>query len=177
MGFKNENDLIILIGDTNEEFGGSEFLKLQNNNNNYKPPALNLEAEKKLINILLELIQNGIIKSAHDISEGGLITAIAESCFTLGGQVGVKIENPQKGSISEDAFLFSESQSRAIVSLDKNKLKEFKAALNKQNMEYHLLGSVGGDRLVVDNIIDISILDAFNAWDKSFVKLLNNNHG
>jgi len=173
--FKNENDLIILIGITREEFGGSEYLKLLNNNDDYKPPSLNLEAEKKLINILLELIQNGIIISAHDISEGGLIVAIAESCFTPQGPVGVKIENPQDNSISEDAFLFSESQSRAVISLDKNKLNKFKSALNRQNIEYHLLGTVGGNRLIVDKIIDIPILDIFNAWDKSFVKLLNNN--
>jgi phosphoribosylformylglycinamidine synthase len=174
--FKNENDLIIVIGNTHQEFGGSEYLKLLGNNNNYKPPSLNLQTEKKLIKILLQLIQNGIIKSAHDISEGGLITAIAESCFTPGGPVGVKIENPQKSSLAWDAFLFSESQSRAIISLDKNKLKEFESALNKKNMEYHLLGSVGGNRIVVNNIIDIPVLDAFNAWDSSFVKLLNN-HG
>ena len=173
--FKNENDLIILIGNTLEEFGGSEFLKLLDNNNDYKPPALNLEAENNVIKILLELIQNGIIISAHDISEGGLITAIAESCFTPDGPVGVKIENPQKSTITEDAFLFSESQSRVIISLDKNKLKECESALNKQNIEYHLLGTVGGDRLVVNDTVDIPVLDAFNAWDKSFVKLLNNN--
>ena len=175
--FKNENDLIILIGNTHEEFGGSEYLKLLNNNNDYKPPALNLAAENNVIKILLELIQNGIIISAHDISEGGLITAIAESCFTPDGPVGVKIENPQKSTITEDAFLFSESQSRVIISLDKNKLKEFESALNKQNIEYHLLGTVGGDRLVVNDTVDTPILDAFNAWDKSFVKLLDNNHG
>ncbi len=173
--FKNENDLIILIGNTLEEFGGSEFLKLLDNNNYYKPPALNLEAENNVIKILLELIQNGIIISAHDISEGGLITAIAESCFTPDGPVGVKIENPQKSTITEDAFLFSESQSRVIISLDKNKLKECESALNKQNIEYHLLGTVGGDRLVVNDTVDIPVLNAFNAWDKSFVKLLNNN--
>ena len=173
--FKNENDLIILIGNTLEEFGGSEFLKLLDNNNDYKPPALNLEAENNVIKIILELIQNGIIISAHDISEGGLITAIAESCFTPDGLVGVKIENPQKSTITEDAFLFSESQSRVIISLDKNKLKECESALNKQNIEYHLLGTVGGDRLVVNDTVDIPVLDAFNAWDKSFVKLLNNN--
>ncbi|MEE9193605.1 MAG: phosphoribosylformylglycinamidine synthase subunit PurL, partial [Thermodesulfobacteriota bacterium] len=173
--FKNENDLIILIGNTLEEFGGSEFLKLLYNNNYYKPPALNLEAENNVIKILLELIQNGIIISAHDISEGGLITAIAESCFTPDGPVGVKIENPQKSTITEDAFLFSESQSRVIISLDKDKLKEFESALNKQNIEYHLLGTVGGDRLVVNDTVDIPVLNAFNAWNKSFVKLLNNN--
>ena len=173
--FKNENDLIILIGNTLEEFGGSEFLKLLDNNNYYKPPALNLEAENNVIKIILELIQNGIIISAHDISEGGLITAIAESCFTPDGLVGVKIENPQKSTITEDAFLFSESQSRVIISLDKNKLKECESALNKQNIEYHLLGTVGGDRLVVNDTVDIPVLNAFNAWDKSFVKLLNNN--
>ncbi len=173
--FKNENDLIILIGNTLEEFGGSEFLKLLDNNNDYKPPALNLEAENNVIKIILELIQNGIIISAHDISEGGLITAIAESCFTPDGPVGVKIENPQKSTITEDAFLFSESQSRVIISLDKNKLKECESALNKQNIEYHLLGTVGDDRLVVNDTVDIPVLNAFNAWDKSFVKLLNNN--
>ncbi|TDI96656.1 MAG: phosphoribosylformylglycinamidine synthase subunit PurL [Deltaproteobacteria bacterium] len=175
--FKNENDLIILIGNTHEEFGGSEFLKLLDNNNDYKPPKLNLEAENNVIKILLELIQNGIIISAHDISEGGLITAIAESCFTPDGPVGIKIGNPQKSTITEDAFLFSESQSRVIISLDKNKLKEFESTLNKQNIEYYLLGSVGGHKLTVNNIIDIPIIDVFNAWDKSFVKLLDNNHG
>nr|NIP39520.1 phosphoribosylformylglycinamidine synthase subunit PurL [Candidatus Dadabacteria bacterium]NIY22887.1 phosphoribosylformylglycinamidine synthase subunit PurL [Candidatus Dadabacteria bacterium] len=98
--FKNDNDLIIQIGTTYEEFGGSEFLKLLNNDNDYKPPALNLETESNVIKILLELIENGIINTAHDISEGGLITALAESCFTPAGQIGIKIENPLQSSLT-----------------------------------------------------------------------------
>ncbi len=172
--FKNENDLIMLIGATGEEFGGSEYLKLLDNDNDYRPPELNLETESTVIKILLQLIENGIINSAHDISEGGLITAVAESCFTPDGPVGVKIEDPLKRQATEDAFLFSESQSRAVVSLDKNKLNEFESVLNKHDMEYHLLGTVGGDRLLVDDIIDIPVADAFDAWDKSFVRLLYN---
>ncbi len=170
--FKNENDLIIQIGNTYEEFGGSEFLNLQSPNLLNRAPELNLDSEKKLINILLELIQDGILNSAHDISEGGLITALAESCFTPDGQIGINIENPLPNSLTEDALLFSESQSRVIVSLDKKKLAKFEQVLNKHEIEYNLLGTTGGDRLVVKNLINIPIKEAFDVWDTGFIKLI-----
>ncbi|HSG31519.1 MAG TPA: phosphoribosylformylglycinamidine synthase subunit PurL [Thermodesulfobacteriota bacterium] len=173
--FKNENDLIIQIGNTYEEFGGSEFLNLQNPHLLSRAPELNLESEKKLINILLELIQDGILNCAHDISEGGLITALAESCFTPEGQIGIKIENPLPNSLTEDAFLFSESQSRVIVSLDKKKLAKFEKVLNKHEMEFHLLGTTGGDSLVIENLINMPVKEAFDAWDTGFIELLKNN--
>lgn len=173
--FKNENDVIILIGSTYEEFGGSEYLQIHKGDNYYKPPALNLEQEYKLINILLELIQDGIINSAHDISEGGLITALAESCFTPKGSIGIEIENPLKNSVTEDAFLFSESQSRVIVSLNKNELKRLEKLINKQDMEYHVLGKTGGEVLKVDSLVNLPIIQAFNAWDTGFTSLLYNN--
>ncbi|NIP38226.1 MAG: hypothetical protein GWO07_03550, partial [Candidatus Dadabacteria bacterium] len=91
---------------------------------------------------------------------------------TPAGQIGIKIENPLQSSLTEDAFLFSESQSRVVVSLDKMKLKEFEKVLNKQGMEYHLLGKTGGDSLVAGNLINIPIKEAFFTWDTGFTKLL-----
>jgi phosphoribosylformylglycinamidine synthase len=169
--FKKEGDIIVLLGETKEELGGSEYLKLIHELVSGPPPYIDLEAEASLTNTLLEASEMGIINSAHDLSEGGLAVTIAESCFTPRGPVGVKI-NPFYGRIREDAFLFGESQSRVIVSLDRKNIRILENIASKFGVPMEVIGKVGGNSLNIADLINIQISKAYETWAFGFEDVL-----
>ncbi|MFW6269969.1 MAG: phosphoribosylformylglycinamidine synthase subunit PurL, partial [Bacillota bacterium] len=114
--FKEEGDIIYLIGETGEELGGSEYLSHIHELEKGLPPAIDLNLERDLQQLVLDLINTGKIKSAHDAADGGLAVALAESCIQ--GEIGAKIELDNKNEIRKDALLFGESASRIIISTD-----------------------------------------------------------
>jgi phosphoribosylformylglycinamidine synthase len=168
--FKNEGDIIVLLGETKEEFGGSEYLKQIHGRVCGTPPSLDLNKELKLITALLKASEEGIIISAHDISEGGLALAISECCFTPGGLKGVEIKIPQ--SIRDDALLFSESQARAIISLDEQNIAKIKELTQRCGVPMKIIGSVNGTRLFIEDLIDIPISKAYSKWALGFENIL-----
>lgn len=148
--FKDAGDKIYLLGDTFEEIGGSEYLALVHGLVKGSPPELDLKKEKALQDLLIESIQKGILKSAHDCSEGGLAAALAECCISgPGDPMGAKLVLPEK-SIRTDAYLFGESQSRAIVSVSPG---ENEAALMKlageRGVPVYAIGAAGGASLEI----------------------------
>ncbi|MDI3533792.1 MAG: phosphoribosylformylglycinamidine synthase subunit PurL [Thermosediminibacterales bacterium] len=147
--FKNEGDMIVLLGETREEIGGSEYLKVIHGIEKGNPPELNLELEKRVQQCCLEAINFGIINSAHDVSEGGLAVALAECCIT--GGLGAKIELEKK-EIREDALLFGESQSRIILTLSPENHKLLEEIVSKYDVKAEVLGWVSGDSLTIDLI-------------------------
>ncbi|HQI39570.1 MAG: phosphoribosylformylglycinamidine synthase II [Ignavibacteriales bacterium UTCHB2] len=154
--FKDEGDVIYLLGEDKEELGGSEYLKVIYNKAAGDSPTINLDEEKKLQDALLNLIRKGFIKSAHDISEGGIISALAECCIiNQEKQLGCEVEIPIKSR--KDFSLFSESQSRIIVSVSKDKVTEFENELQIAKLKFQKLGFVNGSLLKVKNIFDITI--------------------
>ncbi len=168
--FKNEGDAVALLGETGEEFGGSEYMSRIHGVLGGRPPALDLEAESGLIRALLEASNKGIINSAHDLSEGGLAVSLAESCFTPRGPLGVKIKLP--GTIRKDALLFSESQARAIISLDKNNIAIIEEIAEKHGVPMNIIGNVEGIRLFIEDLIDLPVAEALNAWVSGFENIL-----
>ncbi|MEW6065681.1 MAG: phosphoribosylformylglycinamidine synthase subunit PurL [Bacillota bacterium] len=145
-GFQQEGDAIFLIGENLPELGGSEYLKVHFGLEKGKPPVLNLELEKKVQKFVLEEIQSGLIKSAHDCSEGGLAVALAECCIS--GGIGAEITMVRR--FRGDALLFGESQSRIIISVNRDKGVELVKKLVDAGVPYTQLGSVGGDSLVLN---------------------------
>lgn len=119
--FKQAGDLIYLLGETRAEFGGSELQKLVHGEIFGKAPSLNLEVEKEFQNQILAAIRAGVVASAHDVSEGGVAVALAES---LMGANGLGAEVALEGEAAVTA-LFSESQSRFILSVKAEHQKEF----------------------------------------------------
>src|SRR3989339_281538 len=154
--FKNENDLIYVLGEDYEEIGGSEYLKLIHNLVTGEIPKIDLQTEKDLHKLILHLIDNGLINSAHDISDGGIITAIAESCIINQGKaLGAKVKIPIK--TREDFSFFSESQSRVIVSISEENKDKFEEVASKSFTPYLLLGKVEGTSLNVNDQYDFPI--------------------
>lgn len=123
--FKNAGDLIYLLGETKDEFGGSELQKLIFGKLFGKAPEIDLEKEEKVQTQLLNAIRSGLVTSAHDLAEGGLAVALAESL----------IDSPELGanvkvSGNKVSALFSETQSRFLVTVKKENQKEFESIVD-----------------------------------------------
>lgn len=162
MPFKDEGDLIVLIGENKEEIGGSEYLKVFHNLEKGLPPQIDLSLEKSVQEVCRESIQAGIISSAHDCADGGLVVTLAECCIT--GKKGAKVEINTK--IRNDALLFGETQSRIVISLPEKNLDSLKEIANKFEAPIQVLGKVEGDSLKIGNLIDIKIEQLKKAWER-----------
>ena len=164
--FKDDGDVIVLLGETREELGGSEYMKQAHGIVAGKPPRLDLEAESNLVRALLEASDRGILKSAHDLSEGGIALSLAESCFTPENTVGITVE--LSGTIRGDALLFSESQARAVVSLDNQNTGILRTITESNNVPMTVIGTVGGTGFLIKGLIDIPVSEARRAWAAGF---------
>jgi phosphoribosylformylglycinamidine synthase len=162
--FKSEDDVILFLGDTKEDLGGSEFLKTLFGVKSGLPPRLNLESEKKLISLLTTLAKKGLLRSAHDCSEGGLAVALAEACILQeGAEVGAKIECPTSG-VSNEAFLFGETQSRAVISVSPKNLKAVQDVIESMAYPTRVVGKVGGKALEINALIKIPVEILKHTW-------------
>jgi len=160
MSFKNEGDLVVLIGENKEEIGGSEYLKLFHDLETGLPPQIDLCAEKAVQDSCRESIEAGILSSAHDCSDGGLAVTLAECCMK--GKKGVQIELDEK--FRSDAVLFGETQSRIIVSLSAENLTSLETIAHKYEVPLKILGIVSGDSLKIKGLIDLKIEVLTEAW-------------
>ncbi len=162
--FKNDGDIIILLGETHEELGGSEFLKTIFNTKAGLPPRLDLKKARSLVDLLLSLAKKDLLKSAHDCSEGGLSVALAESCvLQKNHEIGAKVEMLLEG-LSKEAFLFGESQSRVVISVDPKNLKAVREVIESSNFPYRLAGKVGGHVLAINDLINVPVEVMKHAW-------------
>ncbi|MEE9613365.1 MAG: phosphoribosylformylglycinamidine synthase subunit PurL [Thermodesulfobacteriota bacterium] len=162
--FKEEGDLIVLMGTTREEVGGSEYLHLVHGLERGMPPSIDLSAEKNLQDACREAIRTGIIISAHDVSEGGLAVALSEGCLNPDGPVGAVVEM-EAGGIRPDAFFFGESQSRIVVSLKEDRLDALKGIAEPLGVELDVIGRVGGGVLKINDLIDLPVEEFSRAWE------------
>ncbi len=154
--FKDEGDIIYLLGEDKEELGGSEYLKVIHKKVAGESPSIDLDEEKKLQETLLNLIRKGLIKSAHDISEGGIVSALAECCIiNQEKQIGCEVEIPIKSR--KDFSLFSESQSRIIITVSKNKNLELERELKLTGIKFLKIGFVTGSLLKLKNLFEVSV--------------------
>ncbi|REK61545.1 MAG: phosphoribosylformylglycinamidine synthase subunit PurL [Cohnella sp.] len=162
--FKAEGDVIFLLGETKAELGGSEFQYAVHGVTEGRPPELDLAAEKKLHDAILGAIRRGLVASAHDLSEGGLAAALAEACFGRGLGASVDFQS----NLRPDIALFSESQSRALLSARPERADELAAWLGSQGVPAQRLGTVGGDRLTIRvngrAAIDASVDELRKEW-------------
>ncbi|MEW6609518.1 MAG: phosphoribosylformylglycinamidine synthase subunit PurL, partial [bacterium] len=152
IGFKDEDDIIVLLGETKEELGGSEYLKVLHHQVAGKPPMIDLEWENNIQATCLAAIQQGIIKSAHDCAEGGLAIALAECCIV--GNIGAEITLDSE-FIEPHYLLFAESQSRIILSLKKENLDDLEKLASLYQVTFSILGKVKPGHLRINNWIDI----------------------
>ncbi|TVY03181.1 phosphoribosylformylglycinamidine synthase subunit PurL [Cohnella terricola] len=171
--FKAEGDVIFLLGETKAEIGGSEFQYAVHGVTEGRPPELDLATEKKVQQTVLGAIQQGLVASAHDLSEGGLAAALAEAGFGRGLGVNVTFET----NLRLDLALFSESQSRILLSAKPELADKLAAAIEAAGVPLQRLGTVSGDRLKVriggHDAIDASVEELRQAWKQAIPNHMN----
>ncbi|MDI7260532.1 MAG: phosphoribosylformylglycinamidine synthase subunit PurL [Thermodesulfobacteriota bacterium] len=170
MDAKKPGDLVYVLGETLEELGGSEYFALKGFIGN-RVPAVNMEKARLLYHKVYQAIQEGLIRSCHDCSDGGLGIALAETAFAGGFGMEIDLKKvPRSGVDRNDFLLFSESQSRFVVTIDPLKKKAFEALLG--NTVYGEIGVVAeGDAIRITGlkgrmVIEANIFDLKEAWQK-----------
>jgi len=144
--FKEAGDAVFLLGETREDLGGSELVKVAHGRVAGRPPVLDLEAENHLYAAVLEAAGAGLLRSAHDCSDGGLAVALAECAFR-GEEPGLGGQFDLPGSLRPDVLLFSETPSRLVVSTREE--ARLRAVAHRHGVPCFRLGTVEGDRVTL----------------------------
>ena len=148
--FREDGDAIVLLGNSRDDLGGSEYLKVLQHREQGSPPLLNLETEKALHEFVLKVIHEGLVQSAHDCSDGGLAVALAECCVSGPHTAHGAVVKLGLGSLRRDALLFGESQSRIILSTRPDAVESLLTRAAAAGVPAASIGKVGGHRLVID---------------------------
>ena len=157
-GFGVEGAEVVLLGTTRDEFGGSAWAEVAHRHHGGRPPAVDLDAERRLATLIVAAASAGLLASAHDLSDGGLAIALAEAC--LHGGRGCAVVLPGDWFTA----LFSESAGRALVSVVPGREKEFAALSADHDVPATVLGVAVGDTLTVEGAFAISLPELESAW-------------
>ena len=180
--FKQDGDVILLLGKTKEDLGGSEYLKVLHHREQGSPPLISLETEKELHDFILKVIREGVVQSAHDCSDGGLSVALAECCISgPDARRGAVVRLPLD-TLRRDALLFGESQSRVVLSVKPEMVDQVLNRAWDSGIPAMKIGTVGGDRFVIDAEkgqwsegcrIDLPVDQLHDRWAFSIERTLN----
>src|SRR5581483_3569852 len=169
--FKSAGDVVVLLGRTREELGGSEYLKWLHGLTRGTPPWIDLQLEHAVQRCCVEAIEQGILQSAHDVSDGGLAVALAECCIGAPEKpLGVRIQANEM--IRADALLFSESQSRIVVSLKEDGVGRLREIAGRHNVPMQTIGVVGGNRFIVQPLIQLPVEELKTIWSSGLTAKL-----
>jgi phosphoribosylformylglycinamidine synthase II len=176
-GFKASGDAIVLLGETRDELGGSEYLKALHGIVAGMPPQVNLEAEKALQQLLVSAAREGLLQSAHDCAEGGLAVTLAECAFGTGG-IGLRVDlsgvDSSAATWRSVGTLFSESASRVVVSVAREQVDALLARAQASRVPAREIGTTGTGRINVlidgQSVIDVAVTDAETIWDSALGK-------
>ncbi len=146
LDFKNEGDILFLLGSSRNDISSSEYLYSFCGIKNSPAPWFNLDEEFNVQQLAKSLIREGLIESAHDISDGGLFICLLESAMPRG--FGFRIDTDEE--LRKDACLFGESQGRIVVSVSPEKLDAFVEMVAASDVDFTNLGEVGGNAIVIN---------------------------
>ena len=169
LAFQNEGDVIYLLGKSVNNIAGSEYLYSYHQVKKSPAPYFDLEEEYALHRTVEELIKQKMIVSAHDVSDGGLFIALAESA--MAGNLGFKIQTD--GKVRKDAFLFGETQGRVIVSVSPSIQRRFIDFLSASSSEFSLLGEVSKAEFVVNKDRWLKTEEALTAYNSTLISYLS----
>ncbi|MEU3184753.1 phosphoribosylformylglycinamidine synthase subunit PurL [Streptomyces sp. NPDC006923] len=168
IAFRETGQLLYLLGDTREEFGGSAWSQVVHDHLGGLPPAVDLDREKLLGEILISASRDGMIDAAHDLSDGGLIQAITESC--LRGGNGARLVVPD--GLDAFTFLFSESAGRAVVSVPRSEELRFTDMCGARGLPVTRIGVVDGDDVEVQGEFSLALSELKDVHEAAIPALL-----
>ena len=154
MNFKEVDNIVLVIGKTEGHIDQSLFARNILDEKNGPPPEINLFNEKNNGETLLKLIDSGLIKSAHDVSIGGIITAVSKMCIK--GNKGINLKKP-KFLINEIEYFFAEDQGRYIIEITNENLKKVTDLLNKNAVHFDELGTINENQLYINDKTKVTI--------------------
>lgn len=174
LNYKNEGDIIVLIGEQKNDIGCSEYLhKLRGVE--YSPaPSFNLDDEFKVQALVVDLIKQKLINSAHDISEGGLAVTLLEKGFT--NNLGFDVATPsplERAGVRLDSFWFGEAQSRVVITVTPSQISNLKSVIEASGISFTELGTVTSGEIKVNNESWGSITEWKEKYDTAIENLLN----
>lgn len=172
----SKDDCLIIVGETKDELGGSEYFEYIHKFIGGKCPAVDFAESKKNMKSVLEIIPKKLLKSVHDCSKGGLAVAVSE--LSMNNQIGCKVDLskvPAK-KLDADRILFSESHSRYLLTFDKKNLSKVEKILKKNKTSYNIIGKFGGEKIQFTkgskSIIDLRVDKAQKTWLNSLRDLV-----
>ena len=161
---RDDGDFVLLVGETGNDLGGSEYMKVVHGEVGGRPPALDLTRERAAHEFVLDAAASALLRSAHDVAEGGMLVALAECCLLGGRGVRCGTLRPD-GEVRVDAAFFGESQGRFIVSARSRAVPEIQALARRHAVELRLLGLVEGDAIEFDGQLRAPLADLREAWE------------
>ena len=171
-----QNDLLVIIGETKDDLGGSEYYEYVHNLIGGVCPAVDFKYSKSNMDAVLNLIDQDLVNCVHDCSKGGIAIAVSELCINhqIGCVVSLKEILGQK--LKPDEILFSESHSRYVLAVNPKNIKKVKDLLDQKDVQYGIVGKFSGSSIVVNNktkkIIDLRIDKAQEKWLNSLESLI-----
>ncbi len=166
--FAGSGAWIYLLGETFAELGGTAFAEVVLGTISGRPPALDLDRERRLHRLLIELARGDLVESAHDCAEGGLAVALAECAIAGGTGFAASYEGDHPWHVG----LFSESASRAVVSVAPERAAALEDAASEHDVPWSRLGETGGPRIVFDGLLDVTVEEVAAAYEDAIPKLL-----
>jgi phosphoribosylformylglycinamidine synthase len=165
IAFGSAGDVVVLVGESQEELGGSEYARSVLGTVAGHPPRVDYDREFRTNQAVLEMIREGFLNSAHDLADGGLAIALAESC--LAGDIGARVDQLVLGGLTPEAALFGETQARYLVSIapGDRRLAEVVATARSQGVTARAIGTVGGDNIGIGEWISEPLASARAAWE------------
>jgi phosphoribosylformylglycinamidine synthase len=176
--FQAAGDVVLLLGEGRGELGGSEYLKLADGSVRGAPPVLDLDAERALQALLVDLAEGRLVRSAHDCSDGGLAVTLAESCFDtdgIGADVSIeRVAVAKAEDVNLAAALFGESASRVVVSAAPDAVSDVVKRAADAGVPARIIGRTGGRSLCIavggSVVVDVTVADAERAWSDALQK-------
>ncbi|TSD53676.1 phosphoribosylformylglycinamidine synthase subunit PurL [Aeromicrobium piscarium] len=157
-GFRSDGAHVLLVGRaTTDELSGSTWADVVHGHLGGLPPAVDLDAERRLADLMVHVAKEVIVESAHDLSDGGLAVAVAEAAFRHGIGVTLELDDPF-------ADLFSETTGRALVVVAEENHEAFVSLAERFDVELSSIGRTGGDRIVVDGQFEVGVADLSDRW-------------
>ena len=170
--FARKGDAIALLGRTRDELGGSEFLRVIRGRDEGPCPEVDLAAEKRLIELLARLAEQGRLASAHDLSDGGLAVALAECAMSSGVGAEVALDSTLRPS----ALLFGETAGRVLVAFGPDEEAAIRSEAERLTVPFELAGRTGGERLRIStggkSLLDESVGALKEIWANSFTRAM-----
>jgi len=171
MDLKEADNILLVIGKTAGHLDQSLFARDILNEKNGPPPEINLFNEKNNGETILKLIDKKFIKSAHDVSLGGIITALSKMCIK--GKKGATLKKPNY-LINQFEYLFGEDQGRYIIEISKDDLESATKILQENSVHFDELGSVNEDSLIIDDKTKVSIDDLIKSHTNWLTNYMEN---